>query len=68
MTSKQAKSKTKKEECVSCGIETPYDENDHVDLRSFYIQGCGQLCCDCFNEIYDFKKNERIQQAKKRSA
>ena len=46
----------KKEECVSCGIETPYDENDHVDLRSFYIEGCGQLCCDCFNEIYDFKK------------
>ena len=32
MTSKQAKSKTKKEECVSCGIETPYDDNDHVDL------------------------------------
>ena len=61
------KPKNKKDKCVSCDTETQYDEFDHIDSRYFYIEGCGQLCYDCFNEIY-LKKNERIQQVKKRSA
>tara|TARA_R100000008_G_scaffold81529_1_gene64868 strand:- start:1862 stop:2023 length:162 start_codon:yes stop_codon:yes gene_type:complete len=50
------KKKGKKDKCVSCGIETQYDEFDHIDFRYFYIEGSGQLCCDCFNQIYDVKK------------
>ena len=42
----------KKDKCVSCGIETRYDEFDHIDFRNFYIEGAGQLCAECFNDIY----------------
>ena len=45
----------KKDKCVSCGIETQYDEFDHIDFRNFYIEGAGQLCPDCFDQIYKSK-------------
>ena len=43
----------KKDKCVSCGLETRYDEFDHIDIRNFYIEGAGQLCCDCYDRIYN---------------
>lgn len=55
--------KQKKDKCVSCGVETQYDEFDHIDFRNFYVEGAGQLCCTCFNEIYNFNNNERVQSA-----
>ena len=42
----------KKEKCISCGKETQYDELEHIDHRYFYIEGVGQLCCTCYNDIY----------------
>ena len=48
--------KPKKDKCVSCSVETRYDEFDHINSRYFYIEGYGQLCYDCFNEIYLKKK------------
>ena len=42
----------KKDKCVSCKKETQYDEFDHIDFRNFYIEGAGQLCPECYNEIY----------------
>ena len=42
----------KKDKCVSCKKETQYDEFDHIDSRNFYIEGAGQLCPECYNEIY----------------
>ena len=44
--------KNKKDKCVSCKKETQYDEFDHIDFRNFYIEGAGQLCPECYNEIY----------------
>ena len=40
------------EKCVSCGCETGYSINDHVDSRKTYVEGAGQLCLHCFIEVY----------------
>jgi len=41
-----------KDKCVSCGCETEYDKETHIDFRNFYIEGAGQLCEKCYKEIY----------------
>jgi hypothetical protein len=41
-----------KDKCVSCGIETAYDFETHIDLRTSYIEGVGQMCIACFNRGY----------------
>ena len=46
------KKESKKDPCVCCGIETQYDEFDHIDFRYFYVEGAGQLCVKCFDDIY----------------
>lgn len=47
------KPKEKKEKCVSCGKETIYTIDTHIDLRKNYVEGAGQLCDDCGKKIYD---------------
>ena len=44
--------KGKKEVCVSCGCETPYVFETPIQERIGYVEGSGQLCDDCFKEIY----------------
>ena len=39
----------KKDKCIMCGVETPYDLETHIDMRLGYIEGVGQLCRACFN-------------------
>jgi recombinational DNA repair protein (RecF pathway) len=41
------------EKCVSCGRETGYSINDHVDSRKTYVEGAGQLCAECFKDMYN---------------
>ena len=41
-----------KDKCVSCKKETLYNKTDHVDYRLGYVEGAGQLCLDCYGEIY----------------
>jgi recombinational DNA repair protein (RecF pathway) len=41
------------EKCVSCGRETGYSINDHIDSRKTYVEGAGQLCSECFKEVYN---------------
>jgi len=38
-----------KDRCVTCGIETPYDEYMDINFRSHYVVGAGQLCSSCYN-------------------
>lgn len=38
-----------KDKCVLCGAETPYDESVHIDYRTGYIEGAGQLCHSCYD-------------------
>lgn len=41
--------------CVLCGKETNVPISTHIDERSNYIKGAGQLCPQCYEEIYDKK-------------
>lgn len=43
------------EKCVICNIETDVPVNQHIDFRENYIEGGGQLCKKCFNNL-DYKK------------
>ena len=47
------KPKDEKEKCVSCGKETKYSKDTHIDLRNYYVEGAGQLCDDCGKKLYD---------------
>ena len=44
-----------KDKCVSCGTETLYDKEHHIDFRIGYVEGAGQLCLDCYGKIYGHK-------------
>lgn len=38
--------------CIMCSKPTQYRKNTHVDLRNYYVEGCGQLCKECFDKVY----------------
>lgn len=44
-----------KDTCVVCSKATIYNKFDHIDKRNYYVEGCGQLCPDCFNKVYTEK-------------
>ncbi len=37
-----------KDKCIMCGKETAYDFETHIDYRTGYIEGAGQLCIACY--------------------
>lgn len=42
---------TATERCVCCGIDTGVPRDLHISKRSYYIQGAGQLCGNCFRSM-----------------
>jgi len=36
------------EQCILCGVETTTLKTTHVDFRTGYIEGAGQLCRECY--------------------
>jgi hypothetical protein len=52
------------EKCVSCTREVGYTINTHIDARKNYVEGVGQLCSECFIEVYNkvHKKNVDIDE------
>ena len=38
------------EQCILCGVETTTLKTTHVDFRTGYIEGAGQLCIKCWNK------------------
>tara|TARA_R110002167_G_scaffold289401_1_gene494475 strand:+ start:286 stop:471 length:186 start_codon:yes stop_codon:yes gene_type:complete len=48
-----------KDKCASCGVETLYDKEHHIDHRLGYVECAGQLCLDCYGEIYGVKPELR---------
>lgn len=44
-----------KEKCVLCDKETEYTKDIHIDYRLHYIEGVGQLCSECYDDIYKEK-------------
>ena len=43
---------TNKELCVVCWKETEFDKDTPIELRQRYVRGVGQLCYDCWKELY----------------
>ena len=41
-----------KELCIRCGKPTPYDQSAPITLRHYYVEGSGQLCALCYQELY----------------
>ena len=41
-----------REKCVRCGVETEYDVSSPVTVRRYYVEGSGQLCPLCYQELY----------------
>jgi hypothetical protein len=42
--------------CVMCGKETKVLLSTHIDERHNYVEGAGQLCSQCYEEIYNPKE------------
>ena len=42
-----------KDKCISCDQETPYDVATPINLRQCYVEGGGQLCMECWTDIYE---------------
>lgn len=38
--------------CIRCNKPTPYHTNTPITLRRYYVEGSGQLCEQCFYELY----------------
>jgi hypothetical protein len=41
-----------REKCIRCGKPTPYHPNTPITLRRYYVEGSGQLCPLCYQELY----------------
>ena len=46
------KQNPKAEHCVLCGIETEYSKETPIEKRQGYVVGAGQLCYDCYKNLY----------------
>ena len=40
-----------KDNCISCGIQTPYQHDVNIEYRSHYVEGAGQMCKDCWDDL-----------------
>ena len=38
--------------CVCCGTETNEERTKNIYERSYYVEGSGQLCKECWVEVY----------------
>ena len=41
----------KNEKCILCGKDTGIPFNEPINYRKYFIDGCGQLCEDCFDSL-----------------
>lgn len=40
------------ERCVCCHKKLDIPKDKAIEFRPFYIEGAGQLCYDCYHELY----------------
>jgi hypothetical protein len=38
--------------CIRCNKPTPYHPDTPITLRRYYVEGSGQLCPLCWQELY----------------
>ena len=48
------------EKCVLCGKDTEVPKSLYIGLRKHYIAGVGELCANCFAELYKKQINEEL--------
>jgi hypothetical protein len=41
------------EHCVLCGRKINIRKDVHISSRTYYIEGCGQLCRECFISLHE---------------
>lgn len=46
------------EKCVICGKDTGIPVDLDISLRTSYIEGAGQLCIDCYKDLYVSKRKD----------
>lgn len=49
---KKEQNMSETERCVCCGCDTGILKTEPIDLRRYYVLGCGQLCVKCYKELY----------------
>lgn len=49
------------EKCVICGKDTGISEDMPVAYRKRYIKGSGQLCRDCYYDLYLKSESEEVK-------
>ncbi len=47
------------ETCVCCHRKIRVVPDQPIEFRAFYIEGAGQLCYDCYQEIYGNRKRSQ---------
>ena len=52
-----------KDKCVVCKEDSVYDLDENIICRLAYIIGVGQLCFECYDEIY-IKSKTKIKEKK----
>lgn len=55
-----------KERCVLCGGLTEVLKNQPVSERKYYMEGAGQLCRECYREVYEPVHNNSAVQLEKK--
>jgi hypothetical protein len=49
------------DKCVICKKDSHHKKNEHIKFRIGYIEGAGQLCLDCYGELYVRPKRDLEQ-------
>jgi uncharacterized protein YlaI len=50
------------DKCILCDKETEFPKDTLIEKRSWYVEGSGQLCEDCYNKIYHVKKITNVNE------
>lgn len=54
-----------KERCILCGRLTEILKNQPISERKYYMEGAGQLCLECYREVYAPVHNDNVVQLEK---
>ena len=57
----------KKECCILCGRLTEIMKDCLISERAHYLEGAGQLCRKCYQELYMQHHNENVVQLTERN-
>ena len=44
------------EYCALCGQPTSYERGDNISVREYYVEGAGQLCKNCYEQVYNIQE------------